>query len=68
MKFSSCGRLLATAGQDKVLRIWVLKDAYQFFQVRRNMNIISFNHIRFILIIKDNLFISYKLILLIFLI
>lgn len=31
MKFSSCGRLLATAGQDRVLRIWVLKDAYQFF-------------------------------------
>lgn len=33
MKFSSCGRLLATAGQDKVLRIWVLKDAYPYFQV-----------------------------------
>lgn len=33
MKFSSCGRLLATAGQDKVLRIWVLKDAFSFFQV-----------------------------------
>ncbi|XP_070072623.1 WD repeat-containing protein 44 isoform X3 [Drosophila takahashii] len=36
MKFSSCGRLLATAGQDKVLRIWVLKDAYPFFQDMRN--------------------------------
>lgn len=35
MKFSSCGRLLATAGQDKVLRIWVLKDAYSFFQVEQ---------------------------------
>lgn len=35
MKFSSCGRLLATAGQDKVLRIWVLKDAFQFFQDMR---------------------------------
>lgn len=35
MKFSSCGRLLATAGQDKVLRIWVLKDAYSFFQDMR---------------------------------
>ncbi|XP_075148282.1 uncharacterized protein LOC142222167 isoform X2 [Haematobia irritans] len=35
MKFSSCGRLLATAGQDKVLRIWVLKDAYPFFQDMR---------------------------------
>lgn len=33
MKFSCCGRLLATAGQDKVLRIWVVKDAFQFFQV-----------------------------------
>lgn len=33
MKFSCCGRLLATAGQDKVLRIWAVKDAFQFFQV-----------------------------------
>lgn len=35
MKFSSCGRLLATAGQDRILRIWVLKDAYPFFQDMR---------------------------------
>lgn len=35
MKFSSCGRLLATAGQDKVLRVWVVRDAYQFFQDMR---------------------------------
>ncbi|CAG9772971.1 unnamed protein product [Ceutorhynchus assimilis] len=35
MKFSSCGRLLATAGQDKILRIWVIKDAYPFFQDMR---------------------------------
>lgn len=35
MKFSSCGRLLATAGQDRVLRIWVLKDAFTFFQDMR---------------------------------
>ncbi|XP_017786789.1 PREDICTED: WD repeat-containing protein 44 [Nicrophorus vespilloides] len=35
MKFSSCGRLLATAGQDKVLRIWVIIDAYQFFHDMR---------------------------------
>lgn len=35
MKFSSCGRLLATAGQDRVLRIWVLRDAYPFFQDMR---------------------------------
>lgn len=33
MKFSCCGRLLATAGQDGVLRVWVLKNAYQQFQV-----------------------------------
>ena len=31
MKFSLCGRLLATAGQGCILRIWVLKDKYQFF-------------------------------------
>uniref|UniRef100_U5EUK3 WD repeat-containing protein 44 n=1 Tax=Corethrella appendiculata TaxID=1370023 RepID=U5EUK3_9DIPT len=35
MKFSICGRLLATAGQDRVLRIWVLKDAFSFFQDMR---------------------------------
>lgn len=33
MKFSCCGRLLATAGQDRVLRIWIVKDAFPFFQV-----------------------------------
>ncbi|KAF0292197.1 WD repeat-containing protein 44 [Amphibalanus amphitrite] len=31
MKFSACGRLLATAGQDHVLRVWVLKSAYHYF-------------------------------------
>ncbi|KAK6195219.1 hypothetical protein SNE40_000691 [Patella caerulea] len=31
MKFSPCGRLLATGGQDSVLRIWVLKSAYSHF-------------------------------------
>ncbi|XP_076258235.1 WD repeat-containing protein 44 [Rhynchophorus ferrugineus] len=35
MKFSTCGRLLATAGQSKILRIWVIKDAYPFFQDMR---------------------------------
>ncbi|XP_054268042.1 WD repeat-containing protein 44 isoform X2 [Macrosteles quadrilineatus] len=35
MKFSQCGRLLATAGQDKVLRIWVVRDAYTYFQDMR---------------------------------
>lgn len=32
MKFSPCGRMLATGGQDKLLRIWVLKEAYQNFE------------------------------------
>lgn len=35
MKFSSCGRLLATAGQDKILRVWVVRDAYNFFHDMR---------------------------------
>lgn len=35
MKFSVCGRLLATAGQDKLLHIWVLRDALHFFQDMR---------------------------------
>ncbi|GIY45200.1 hypothetical protein CDAR_218112 [Caerostris darwini] len=35
MKFSTCGRLLATAGQDHDLRIWVLKDAYKYFDDMR---------------------------------
>lgn len=32
MKFSPCGRMLATGGQDKLLRIWVLKEAYHHFE------------------------------------
>uniref|UniRef100_A0ABM0MX39 WD repeat-containing protein 44 n=1 Tax=Saccoglossus kowalevskii TaxID=10224 RepID=A0ABM0MX39_SACKO len=35
MKFSYCGRLLATAGQDTILRIWVLKDNYSYFDDMR---------------------------------
>lgn len=35
MKFSCCGRLLATAGQDKILRIWIVRDAFPFFQDMR---------------------------------
>ncbi|GBP40293.1 WD repeat-containing protein 44 [Eumeta japonica] len=34
-KFSVCGRLLATAGQDKLLRIWVTRDAAHLFQDMR---------------------------------
>lgn len=35
MKFSSCGRLLASAGQDNVLRVWVLKSAFRYFSDMR---------------------------------
>ncbi|XP_069669048.1 WD repeat-containing protein 44 isoform X2 [Periplaneta americana] len=35
MKFSSCGRLLATAGQDRVLRVWVVRNAFTYFQDMR---------------------------------
>ena len=35
MRFSQCGQLLATAGQDKELRIWVLKSSYNHFKVRK---------------------------------
>jgi len=31
MKFSHCGRLLATGGQDNILRIWVLRESYPYF-------------------------------------
>jgi len=36
MRFSQCGQLLATAGKDMVLQIWVLKSAYHYFQDMRN--------------------------------
>ena len=32
MKFSHCGQLLATAGQDKNIMIWVVKDSYDHFK------------------------------------
>ncbi|XP_034034441.1 WD repeat-containing protein 44 isoform X2 [Thalassophryne amazonica] len=35
MKFSHCGRLLATAGQDNVVYIWVLKAAFDYFNNMR---------------------------------
>jgi WD40 repeat protein len=31
MEFSICGRLLATAGQDSVVKVWVLRNSYHFF-------------------------------------
>ena len=36
MRFSQCGQLLATAGKDMVLQIWVLKSAYHYFKDMRN--------------------------------
>ncbi|XP_048370369.1 WD repeat-containing protein 44-like [Sphaerodactylus townsendi] len=35
MKFSHCGRLLASAGQDNAVRIWVLKNAFDYFNNMR---------------------------------
>ncbi|XP_014351416.1 WD repeat-containing protein 44 [Latimeria chalumnae] len=35
MKFSHCGRLLATAGQDNIVRIWVLRNAFDYFNNMR---------------------------------
>lgn len=35
MKFSKCGRLLATAGRDKVVNMWVLRTALPHFQQKR---------------------------------
>lgn len=36
MKFSHCGRLLATAGQNNIIWVWVLKEYYQFFNDLRS--------------------------------
>ncbi|CAF1095106.1 unnamed protein product [Brachionus calyciflorus] len=40
MKFSPCGKLLATAGKDKKLTIWILKSSVEYFldQIRKNNN------------------------------
>eukprot|EP00052_Salpingoeca_macrocollata_P009980 m.78205 g.78205 ORF g.78205 m.78205 type:complete len:709 (+) comp17341_c0_seq3:286-2412(+) len=35
MKFSSCARLLATAGQDQIVRVWVRCDAYDHMRKLR---------------------------------
>uniref|UniRef100_A0AC35G9S6 WD repeat-containing protein 44 n=1 Tax=Panagrolaimus sp. PS1159 TaxID=55785 RepID=A0AC35G9S6_9BILA len=39
VKFSVCGRLIATAGQDNIVRIWVLKSYLNHFtKVREKLN------------------------------
>ena len=39
LKFSVCGRLLATAGQDNIVRVWVLKNHLSHFaKVRERLN------------------------------
>jgi hypothetical protein len=40
MKFSTCGKLLASAGKDQIIRIWVLKSFYEYFsdQISRQNN------------------------------
>uniref|UniRef100_A0A915B102 WD repeat-containing protein 44 n=2 Tax=Parascaris univalens TaxID=6257 RepID=A0A915B102_PARUN len=35
MKFSLCGRLLATAGQDNIIRVWVLRNHLTYFNMMR---------------------------------
>ena len=39
MKFSHCGQLLATAGQDKNIMIWVVKDSYDHFKGDMNSRV-----------------------------
>ncbi|KAK0402817.1 hypothetical protein QR680_016554 [Steinernema hermaphroditum] len=36
IKFSLCGRLMATAGQDNIVRVWVLRDQFNYFARMRD--------------------------------
>lgn len=36
MKFSHCGKLLATAGQNNIIWVWVLKKHFNEFNDLRN--------------------------------
>ncbi|KAJ7382027.1 WD repeat-containing protein 44 [Desmophyllum pertusum] len=35
IKFTLCGRLMATAGQDHMVRVWVLKESQSYFEEMR---------------------------------
>lgn len=35
IKFTLCGRLMATAGQDHMVRVWVLKESQNYFEEMR---------------------------------
>jgi len=55
MKFSPCGRLLASAGKDQVVRVWVLNSFQQHFaELIKNYK--SSNCILFSSIMKANSF------------
>lgn len=42
VKFSPCGRLLATAGQDNSIRLWALKECLQYFvEMRKKFGVES---------------------------
>ena len=43
MKFSHCGQLLATAGQDKNIMVWVVKDSYDHFKGGRSIRLAKSN-------------------------
>jgi len=43
IRFSRCGQLVASAGQDTVIRVWALKNAYQHFRGERILRSIVFS-------------------------
>lgn len=49
-KFSLCGRLLATGGQDTVVRVWVLKESFSYFDdMRKKFNESKYCPVKFLL-------------------
>ncbi|TPP62244.1 WD repeat-containing protein 44 [Fasciola gigantica] len=47
MRFSPCGRLLATAGYDRNIRVWVLRQWYSFFKRMQQSSVESVNNPEF---------------------